>query len=140
MPEYGIVQADAGRDCRTRLARPNSQARTGTVYFSCSADHEKNWQPYPVDPYSCYLCDHTYMMWRGYRLQREFVPQRTRVTVWGKSEREQEDYHLSRTTVQKSFRLGKLCCFPPILSTYPLYTDISIAGVGKEKRILIGPR
>ena len=23
-------QADAGRDCRTRLARPHSQARTGT--------------------------------------------------------------------------------------------------------------
>ena len=28
-PEYGDEQADAGRDCRTRLARPNSQARTG---------------------------------------------------------------------------------------------------------------
>ena len=28
--EYGDEQADAGRDCRTRLARPNSQARTGT--------------------------------------------------------------------------------------------------------------
>ena len=28
--EYGDKQADAGRDCRTRLARPNSQARTGT--------------------------------------------------------------------------------------------------------------
>ena len=27
-PEYGDEQADAGRDCRTRLARPNSQART----------------------------------------------------------------------------------------------------------------
>ena len=26
--EYGDEQADAGRDCRTRLARPNSQART----------------------------------------------------------------------------------------------------------------
>ena len=26
----GDEQADAGRDCRTRLARPNSQARTGT--------------------------------------------------------------------------------------------------------------
>ena len=26
-PEYGDEQADAGRDCRTRLARPNSQAR-----------------------------------------------------------------------------------------------------------------
>ena len=29
-PEYGDEQADGGRDCRTRLARPNSQARTGT--------------------------------------------------------------------------------------------------------------
>ena len=28
--EYGDKQADAGRDCRTRFARPNSQARTGT--------------------------------------------------------------------------------------------------------------
>ena len=29
-PEYGDEQADAGRDCRTRLARLNSQARTRT--------------------------------------------------------------------------------------------------------------
>ena len=29
-PEYGDEQADARRDCRTRLARPTSQARTGT--------------------------------------------------------------------------------------------------------------
>ena len=28
-PEYGDEQADAGRDGGTRLARPNSQARTG---------------------------------------------------------------------------------------------------------------
>ena len=28
--EYGDGQADAGRDCQTRLARPNSQAQTGT--------------------------------------------------------------------------------------------------------------
>ena len=27
-PEYGDEQAGAGRDCRTRLARPYSQART----------------------------------------------------------------------------------------------------------------
>ena len=33
-PEYGDEQADARRDCRNRLARPNSQARTGTgKYF-----------------------------------------------------------------------------------------------------------
>ena len=28
--EYGDEQGDAGRDCRTRLARLNSQAQTGT--------------------------------------------------------------------------------------------------------------
>ena len=35
-PEYGDEQADAGRDCRTRLARSNSQARTGTGKYSLS--------------------------------------------------------------------------------------------------------
>ena len=34
-PGYGDEQADVGRDyCRTRLARPNSQARTGTGKYS----------------------------------------------------------------------------------------------------------
>ena len=63
-PEDGDEQADAGRDCRTRLARPNSRARTGTeeYSFSCSADHEEqDWQPYPVDPYSAICDDHTYI-------------------------------------------------------------------------------
>ena len=31
------------------------------IHFPCSADHEQDWQPYPVDPYPCYMCDHTYM-------------------------------------------------------------------------------
>ena len=35
-PEYGDEQADAGRDCRTRLARSNSQARTRTEKYSLS--------------------------------------------------------------------------------------------------------
>ena len=61
-PEYGDEQADAGRDCRTRLAKPNSHERGhGKNIFSCSADHVQDWQPYPVDPYSCYMCDHTYI-------------------------------------------------------------------------------
>ena len=63
-PEYGDEQADAGRDGWTHLARPNSQARTGTgeYYFPCSADHEQDWQPYPVDLYSANICDdHTYI-------------------------------------------------------------------------------
>ena len=33
----------------------------GNMHFPCSADHEQNWQPYPVDPYSGIICDdHTY--------------------------------------------------------------------------------
>ena len=62
-PEYGDEQADAGRDCRNRLTRPNSEARTGTgeYYFPCLADHEQDWQPYPVDLYSAICDDHTYV-------------------------------------------------------------------------------
>ena len=35
----------------------------GNIHFPCSADHEQDWQPYPVDPYSDILCDdHTYIL------------------------------------------------------------------------------
>ena len=27
----------------------------GNIHFPCSANHEQDWQPYPVDPYSCYV-------------------------------------------------------------------------------------
>ena len=30
----------------------------GDIHFPCSADHEQNWQPYPVDPYSAICDDH----------------------------------------------------------------------------------
>ena len=33
----------------------------GDVHFPCSADHEQDWQPYPVDPYSAICDDHTYI-------------------------------------------------------------------------------
>ena len=29
----------------------------GNSIFPCSADHEQDWQPYPVDTYSCNICD-----------------------------------------------------------------------------------
>ena len=29
-------------------------------HFPCLADHEQDWQPYPVDPYSAICDDHTY--------------------------------------------------------------------------------
>ena len=31
------------------------------IHFSCSADHEQDWQPYPVDPYSCYIYIYIYI-------------------------------------------------------------------------------
>ena len=34
----------------------------GNIYFSCSANHEQDWQPYPVDPYSATCDDHTYIV------------------------------------------------------------------------------
>ena len=33
----------------------------GNVHFPRSADHEQDWQPYPVDPYSAICDDHTYI-------------------------------------------------------------------------------
>ena len=35
--------------------------RGKNIYFPCSADHEQDWQPYPVDPYSAICDDHTYI-------------------------------------------------------------------------------
>ena len=31
----------------------------GNIPFHCSDDHEQDWQPYPVDPYSAICDDHT---------------------------------------------------------------------------------
>ena len=30
----------------------------GNINFPCSADHEQDWQPYPVDPYSAIYFQH----------------------------------------------------------------------------------
>ena len=30
------------------------------THFPCSSDHVQDWQPYPVDPYSCPMYDHTW--------------------------------------------------------------------------------
>ena len=34
----------------------------GDIDFPCSADHEQDWQPYPVDPYSAICDDHAYIL------------------------------------------------------------------------------
>ena len=44
-PEYGDEQADTGRDCRNRLAGPNSQRELGqgNIHFIYLADHDQDW-------------------------------------------------------------------------------------------------
>ena len=41
------------------------EQRQGKISFLCSADHEQNWRPYPVDPYFCHSIPacryHTYI-------------------------------------------------------------------------------
>ena len=53
---------------RARSAEPVSRDQIlrhergqGNIHFSCSADDVQDWQPYPVDSYSCYMYDHTYI-------------------------------------------------------------------------------
>ena len=64
-------RADAERDGRTCLARPNSQARawTGKMYFPCSADYRQDRQiTIPVDAQSAERDDHEYI--HTYRTSR----------------------------------------------------------------------
>ena len=55
------------RVTRDGTAEPNSRDQTlrrergqEEFYFLCSADHERDWQPYPVDAQSAESDDHTY--------------------------------------------------------------------------------
>ena len=62
--KHGDEQADAGRDYRPVsrdqiLRRERGQEN---IHFPSSADHEQDWQPYLVGPYSCYMCTYTYIM------------------------------------------------------------------------------
>ena len=54
------LSMDMSRLTRDGTAEPVSRDQIlrhergqGTIHFSCSADHVQDWQPYPVDPYSC---------------------------------------------------------------------------------------
>ena len=71
-------QADAGRD---RTAEPVSRDQIlrrergqENIHFPCSADHEQDWQPYPVDPYPVICHDHTYILVQLYFLLLSYFP------------------------------------------------------------------
>ena len=57
-PEHGDEQTHAGRDYRTHRDSRETKFLDANGdrggHFPCSADHEQDWQPYTVDPYSCY--------------------------------------------------------------------------------------
>ena len=67
-PEYGAGQIDAGRDCRTRPERLNFQAGT------CSADHEQDWQPYPVDSLLLLYMMTIHLQYHRYFQHAHFIP------------------------------------------------------------------
>ena len=63
-PEYGDEKTDGDGTAepvsRDQILR--RERRQGNIHFPCLADHEQDWQPYPVDPYSAIICDdHTYI-------------------------------------------------------------------------------
>ena len=65
-PEYVVMEIS--RLTQDGTAEPVSRDQIlrhergqGDIHFSYSADHVQDWQPYPVNPYPCYICDHTYI-------------------------------------------------------------------------------
>ena len=57
-PKYGDEQADAGRETAETVSRDQIlrlERGQGNFHFHCSANHEQDWQPYPVDPHPCYM-------------------------------------------------------------------------------------
>ena len=84
----------------------------GNVHFPCSADHEQDWQPYPVDPYSAICDDH-----KAGRPGSSEVP-RNPLTRWD----------VSSIPANVFFLLCLCVCFLPIHSGHPSSLDVP-AGV-----------
>ena len=72
------LSMDMSRLTRDGTAEPvsrdqilRSERVQGNIHFPCSADYEQDWQPYPVDPCSCYCtCDeHTMNCRKNYILK-----------------------------------------------------------------------
>ena len=59
----------------------------GNIHFPCSADHEQDWQPYPVDPCSA-ICDcHTYIHTYTYCTKTRTVEVQKKVSCLAKAAR-----------------------------------------------------
>ena len=58
--EMSRLTGDGATEPVSRDQIPRHERGQGKIHVPCSADHEQDWQPYPVDPYSCYMCYHIY--------------------------------------------------------------------------------
>ena len=63
-PEYGDEQRDGTAEPISRDQILRRERGQGNTTFSCPADHEQDWEPYPVDPSLATYDDHTYA-WLG---------------------------------------------------------------------------
>ena len=62
-PEHGMrrLTRDGTTEPVSRYQSFRRERGQGNIHFPCSADHEQDWQPYPVDS-SFAICDyHTYI-------------------------------------------------------------------------------
>ena len=60
--EVGRLTRDGTAEPVSRYQILRHERGQGKKHVSCSADHVQDWQPYLVDPYSCYMRDHTTYM------------------------------------------------------------------------------
>ena len=90
----------------------------GNIYFLCSADHDQDWQSYPVDPYSAICDDHTYIHTHTYI-------RKTRTPNTKKGAIKLPDTGNARTSIRKKNIFGP--CF--ILSQKPLRVGVLIRNV-----------
>ena len=66
----GRLTRDETADTVSRDQILRHERGQGNINFPCSLDHEQDWQPDAVDPYSCCMCDHTYIHLYYYILYR----------------------------------------------------------------------
>ena len=57
--ELGRLTRDGTAETVSRDEILRLERGQGNIHFPYSVDHEQDWQPYPVDPYSCNMCDYT---------------------------------------------------------------------------------
>ena len=61
--EMSRLTRDETAEAVSRDQIPRRERGQGNLHFYCSAHHVQDWQPYPVDPYSCYVYDHTHIQY-----------------------------------------------------------------------------